>query len=63
MTIIIMGIPPLTAPGDLAEAIRVLLTLIEPIAMALAGACGAGLLLQLGLSLGIKLTQRALRQA
>jgi hypothetical protein len=61
MTIII-GFPPLTAPGDLAEAIHVLLTLIEPIAMALAAACGAGLLVQLGLGVGIKLTQRALRQ-
>ena len=62
MTIII-GFPPLTTPGDLAEALHVLLTLIEPIAMALAAACGAGLLVQLGLGLGIKLTQRALRQA
>jgi hypothetical protein len=62
MTIII-GIPPLIAPGDPAEAIRVLLTLIEPIAMAVAAACGAGLLFQLGLGLGIKLTQRALRPA
>jgi hypothetical protein len=33
---------------------------IEPIALAIAGACGAGILLQLGLDAALKLAQRAL---
>jgi len=55
MTIII------SVPGDLAGAIRALLPFVEPIALAVAGACGAGFLLQLGLDLGFRLARRALR--
>jgi hypothetical protein len=60
MTIIISI--PLTMPGGVAEAMRALLPLIEPLALAIAGACGAGILMQLGLDLGLKLVQRALSQ-
>jgi hypothetical protein len=56
MTIII-----LTLPAGLAEALRGLLPVIEPIALAIAGACGAGILAQLCLDIGLKLAQRALR--
>ncbi len=48
-------------PGDLAEAMRAFLPLIEPIALAIAGACGAGVLTQLGLNLGLRLARHALR--
>jgi hypothetical protein len=54
MTIVI------TMPGGLAEAMHALIPFIEPIALAVAGACGAGLLVQMGLGLGFKLIQRAL---
>jgi hypothetical protein len=57
MTIVI------TIPGGLAEAMHTLIPFIEPIALAVAGACGAGLLVQVGLGLGFKLVQRALRPA
>ncbi|GAA4488627.1 hypothetical protein GCM10023191_018280 [Actinoallomurus oryzae] len=55
MTIVI------SIPGDLAAAIRALLPFVEPIALAIAGACGAGVLTQFGLDLGFRLAQRALR--
>jgi hypothetical protein len=57
MTIII------TVPGGLAEAMHALIPFIEPIALAIAGACGAGVLVQVGLGFGFKLAQRALRPA
>jgi hypothetical protein len=53
----------LTMPGGLAEAMQALLPFIEPIALAIAGACGAGLLVQVGLDIGFKLVQRALSPA
>jgi hypothetical protein len=55
MTIII------TLPGGLAEAMHALIPFIEPIALAIAGACGAGVLVQVGLDFGFKLVQRVLR--
>lgn len=61
MTIII-GIPTPTMPADLAEVLRTLLPLVEPIALAVAGACGAGIVLQLGLDAALKLVQRALAE-
>ena len=61
MTIII-GIPPLTLPADLAEALRALFPFIEPIALAVAGACGAGILVQLGLDAALRLLQHALSE-
>lgn len=57
MTIVI------TMPGGLAEAMHALIPFIEPIALAIAGACGAGLLVQVGLDLGFKLIHRALGPA
>jgi hypothetical protein len=60
MTIIISI--PLTMPDGIAEAMRALFPLIEPIALAIAGACGAGMLMQLGLDLGLKLVRRALSE-
>jgi hypothetical protein len=48
-------------PGDLAAAMRALLPFLEPIALAIAGACGAGVLTQLGLDIGFRLARRALR--
>jgi hypothetical protein len=56
---IIMGV--IGVPADLAEALRALLPLIEPVALAIAGALGAGFLFQLGLELGFELVLRALR--
>jgi hypothetical protein len=56
MTIII-------ANGGVAEVLRTLLPVIEPLAMAVAGACGAGLLVQLGLDVCLRLAHRALRPA
>jgi hypothetical protein len=57
MTIVI------TMPGGLAEAMHALIPFIQPIALAIAGACGAGLLVQVGLDLGLKLVHDALRPA
>jgi hypothetical protein len=57
MTIVI------TMPGGLAGAMHALIPFIEPIALAIAGACGAGLLVQVGLDLGFKLIHRALGPA
>jgi hypothetical protein len=54
MTIII------TVPADLATAMRLLMPLVEPVVLAIAGACGAGFLVQLCLDLGLRLAQRAL---
>jgi hypothetical protein len=51
---------PLTMPDGLTEAVRALFPFIEPLALAIAGACGAGIIMQLGLDLGLKLVQRAL---
>ena len=61
MTIII-EVPPLTMPADLAEALRTLLTIIEPIALAVAAACGAGVVLQLSLDAALRLMRRALAE-
>jgi uncharacterized membrane protein YqgA involved in biofilm formation len=60
MTITIT-IPQLAVPGDLAEMARSLLPLVGPVALAVAEACGAGLLLQLGLEIGLKLAHHALQ--
>jgi hypothetical protein len=60
MTITITS-PHLALPGDLAETLRSLLPWVEPVALAIAGACGAGFLLQIGLEIGLKLAHRALQ--
>jgi hypothetical protein len=60
MTITIT-IPTLALQGGLAEAMRSLLPLLEPVALAIAGACGAGILVQLGLDIGFKLAHRTLQ--
>jgi hypothetical protein len=44
----------------LAEAMRSLLPVMEPVVLAIAGACGAGFLVQLCLSLGLRLARHAL---
>jgi hypothetical protein len=49
--------------GGVADALRTLLPVLEPLAMAVAGACGAGFLVQLGLDVCLRLAQRALRPA
>ncbi|MGH3377683.1 MAG: hypothetical protein ACRDP6_23420 [Actinoallomurus sp.] len=59
---IIFEVPPLTLPADLAEALRALLPIIEPIALAVAAACGAGVVLQLGLDAALRLVRRALAE-
>jgi hypothetical protein len=59
MTITIT-IPTPVLPGGLAGTMRSLLPFVEPVALAIAGACGAGILLQLGLDLGFRLARRAL---
>ncbi|GAA2080426.1 hypothetical protein [Actinomadura alba] len=60
MTITIT-IPKLTLPDGLAGTVRLLLPIVEPVALAFAGACGVGIPLQLGLGFGFKLARRALR--
>jgi hypothetical protein len=60
MTITIT-IPTLALLGGIAETMRSLLPLVEPVALAIAGACGAGILLQLGLNIGFKLARHALQ--
>jgi hypothetical protein len=52
----------ITVPDGLAGALRALIPLVEPVALALAGAFGAGLLLQLGIDVGLKIIQRALSE-
>jgi hypothetical protein len=59
MTITIT-IPNLTLPDGLAGTVRLLLPIVEPVALAVAGACG-GIPLQVGLGVGFKLARRALR--
>jgi hypothetical protein len=59
MTITIR-IPSLTMPGGFSEAMRSLLPFVEPLVLAIAGACGAGFLLQVGLEIGLKAAQHAL---
>jgi hypothetical protein len=61
MTITIT-ISTLALPGGIAGTTRSLLPLVEPVALAIAGACGAGILLQLGLDIGFKLARHALQQ-
>jgi hypothetical protein len=56
MTIIMMF-----TPYGLAEAMRSLLPIMEPIVLAIASACGAGLLAQIGLGVGLRLARNALR--
>ncbi|MCW2944525.1 MAG: hypothetical protein JWR24_1242 [Actinoallomurus sp.] len=60
MTITIT-IPPLALPGGLAETMRFLIPIMEPFALVIAGACGAGILVQIGLDLGLRLARHALR--
>ena len=60
MTITIT-IPNLTLQSGLAGTVRSLLPLVEPVALAVAGACGVGIPLQLGMNVGFRLARRALR--
>jgi hypothetical protein len=60
MTITIT-IPAPILHGGLAGTMRSLLPLVEPVALAIAGACGAGILLQVGLDIGFKLARHALQ--
>jgi hypothetical protein len=60
MTITIT-IPTLALLGGIAATMRTLLPLVEPVTLAIAGACGAGILLQLGLNIGFKLARHALQ--
>lgn len=46
--------------GGLGAVMRSLLPLIEPVALAIAGACGAGPLVQIGLDIGLRLARHAL---
>lgn len=57
-----MAIMIVTNAG-VAETLRTLLPVIEPLAMALAGALGAGLLVQLGLDVCLRLARHALGPA
>ncbi|GAA3672240.1 hypothetical protein GCM10022224_040570 [Nonomuraea antimicrobica] len=50
----------LSLPDGLAEAVRRLLPLTESVILAIAGACGAGLLAQLGLQFALALARRVL---
>ncbi|MBC6461656.1 hypothetical protein [Actinomadura sp. HBU206391] len=59
MTITIT-ITRLTLPDGLGETMRLLVPFVEPVALAIAGACGAGIPLQLGLDVGFRLARRAL---
>lgn len=59
MTITI-SIPQLRRTDGLGAVMRSLLPYVGPIAIAIAGACGAGLLMQLGLEVGLKLARHAL---
>jgi hypothetical protein len=59
MTITIT-IPPPALPGGLYDALRSVFPFVEPVALAIAGACGAGLLIQVGLDLMLKLVRHAL---
>ncbi|MFB9839332.1 hypothetical protein ACFFNX_45040 [Actinoallomurus acaciae] len=59
MTIMI-GIAQAALTAGLPEMVRSLLPFIEPIALAAASACGAGLLAQLGLQLALTLARHAL---
>jgi hypothetical protein len=47
-------------PERPGEALRALLTLAEPVALAIAAACGAGALTQLALDAALRLARRAL---
>jgi hypothetical protein len=60
MTITIT-IPQLTLRSGLAGTMCSLLPLVEPFALAIAGACGAGIPLQLGLDVGLRLARQALQ--
>lgn len=46
-----------TLPG---EMLRALIPLVEPVALAIAGACGAGVLTQLAFDVVLRLARRAL---
>jgi hypothetical protein len=59
MTITI-EIPAPVLPDAFAGRMRLLLPLVEPVALAIAGACGGGIPLQLGLGLGFKFARHAL---
>lgn len=59
MTIMI-GIAQAAMTAGLPEMMRSLLPFIEPVALAVASACGAGLLVQIGLELGLTLARHAL---
>ena len=51
----------LTLPDGLAGRMRFLFPFVEPVALAIAGACGAGIPLQLGLDVGFKVARHTLR--
>lgn len=59
MTITI-SVPQLRLMGGLGEMMRSLLPYLEPIAVAIAGACGAGVLMQIGIDVGLRLAKHAL---
>jgi len=59
MTIMI-GIARAAMTAGLPEMVRSLLPFIEPIALAVASACGAGLLTRIGLQFGLTLARHAL---
>ena len=59
MTIMI-GISREVLAVGLPEMVRSLLPFIEPVALALVSACGAGLLVQIGLDVGLMLARHAL---
>ncbi|MEV5705058.1 hypothetical protein [Actinoallomurus sp. NPDC052274] len=60
MTITI-SIPQLALSTGLADALRSLLPFLEPVAVAIVGACGAGILAQIGLDIGLRLIQSTLQ--
>jgi hypothetical protein len=56
-----MTITIVLTPYGITDALRSLLPIMEPVVLALAAACGAGVLVQIGLGVGLRLAQRALR--
>ncbi|MEV0408938.1 hypothetical protein [Actinoallomurus sp. NPDC050550] len=60
MTITI-NVPQLVLPAGLSDALRSLLPFLEPIAVAIVGACGAGIVVQIGLDVALRLARNAMR--
>lgn len=59
MTIMI-NIPVTSLPTGFSGTLRLLLPLLEPLAFAIAGALGAGIVAQIGLDVGLRLARHAL---